>query len=70
MPKGMKAMGALAGTATPIAGLMVMYGFNSPLKVTMAASLCAVSRLTIGYIGSLIFKNFKIKSVAEVRGTV
>ncbi|OQY42418.1 MAG: transcriptional regulator [Fusobacteriia bacterium 4572_74] len=59
-----------AGTATPIAGLMVMYGFNSPLKVTMAASLCAVSGLTIGYIGSLIFKNFKIKSVAEVRGTV
>ena len=56
------------GTATPIAGLMVMYGFNDAKTVTLVAVLCAVAGLASGYIGSKIFKNYKIKSVAEVRG--
>lgn len=56
------------GTATPIAGLMVMYGFNDPLTVTIAAVLCAACGITAGYIGSLIFKKFKIRTAAEIRG--
>ncbi|MCM3290183.1 PTS sugar transporter subunit IIC [Paenibacillus sp. MER 180] len=58
------------GTATPIAGLMVMYGFNDPLTVTIAAALCALCGITAGLIGSRIFKNYKIRTVGEIRGTV
>ncbi|MBN8250125.1 PTS sugar transporter subunit IIC [Priestia flexa] len=54
------------GTATPIAGLAVMYGFNDPIKVTICAALCAVGGAVIGYIGSIVFKNFNIKTVAEL----
>lgn len=57
------------GTATPIAGLMVMYGFNDALTVTIAAALCALCGITAGLIGSRIFKNYKIRTVAEIRGT-
>lgn len=63
MPKGMKAMGALAG-----ATLVALALGSSPVYAILIG--CAVSGLTIGYIGSFIFKNFKIKSVLEVRGTV
>lgn len=56
------------GTATPIAGLMVMYGFNNPLVVTKVALMCAVAGGVSGYIGSLLFKNYKIKTVDEIRG--
>ena len=54
------------GTATPIAGLAVMYGFNDPLKVTITAALCALVGAIIGYIGSIIFRNFKIRKVAQL----
>ena len=56
------------GTATPIAGLMVMYGFNNPLVVTKVALMCACTGLISGFVGSLIFKNYKIKTVEEIRG--
>jgi fructose-specific phosphotransferase system IIC component len=55
------------GTATPIAGLAVMYGFNDPLKVTIIALSCAVIGVISGFIGSLIFKNFKIKTVDQLK---
>lgn len=55
------------GTATPIAGLMVMYGFNDPLKVTQVALMCAAAGLISGYVGWLIFKNYKIKTIADIR---
>lgn len=55
------------GTATPIAGLMVMYGFNNALLVTKVAIMCALAGLFAGYIGSIIFKNYKIKTVQEIR---
>src|SRR5690606_27124060 len=51
------------GTATPIAGLAVMYGFNDPMKVTIVAASCAVVGALCGYLGSLVFKNYKIKTV-------
>lgn len=56
------------GTATPIAGLAVMYGFNDPIKVTIIAALCALVGAISGYIGSIIFKNFKIRKVDQSNG--
>ncbi|WP_210364176.1 PTS sugar transporter subunit IIC [Bacillus sp. REN3] len=55
------------GTATPIAGLAVMYGFNDPVKVTIIALSCAATGLISGFIGSLIFKNYKIKTVDQLK---
>ncbi len=55
-----------AGTATPIAGLAVMFGFNDPMKVTICAVLCALAGALAGFIGSVVFKNFKIKTVDDV----
>jgi fructose-specific phosphotransferase system IIC component len=55
------------GTATPIAGLAVMYGFNDPMKVTIVALSCAAVGLLSGFLGSLIFKNFKIKTVDQLK---
>jgi len=54
------------GTATPIAGLAVMYGFNDPLKVTLVALSCATVGAISGFLGSLIFKNYKIKTVEQL----
>lgn len=54
------------GTATPIAGFAVMYGFNDPIKVTIVASLCAAFSILWGFIGSYIFKNFPIRRVGEL----
>lgn len=56
------------GTATPIAGLMVMYGFNDAMTVTKVALMCAGSGILAGFLGSIIFKNYKIKTVDEIRG--
>ena len=56
------------GTATPIAGLMVMYGFNDAMTVTKVAVMCAASGIFAGFLGSMIFKNYKIKTVDEIRG--
>lgn len=54
------------GTATPIAGLAVMYGFNDPLKVTLVALSCAAVGALCGFLGSIIFKNYRIKTVSEL----
>ena len=56
------------GTATPIAGLMVMYGFNHPMVVTKVALMCAASGIFAGWLGSVIFKNYKIKTIYDIRG--
>jgi fructose-specific phosphotransferase system IIC component len=55
------------GTATPIAGLAVMYGFNDPLKVTLVALACATVGALSGFLGSIIFKNYKIKTVDQLK---
>jgi fructose-specific phosphotransferase system IIC component len=55
------------GTATPIAGLAVMYGFNDPVKVTITAGICAVVGATVGFLGSIVFKNYKIRTVSQIR---
>ncbi|GAB3062128.1 PTS sugar transporter subunit IIC [Virgibacillus ainsalahensis] len=54
------------GTATPIAGFAVMYGFNDPIKVTIVAGLCAGFSALWGFIGSIIFKNYKIRRVDQL----
>ncbi|MGA8941106.1 MAG: PTS sugar transporter subunit IIC [Thermoactinomyces sp.] len=58
------------GTATPFAGLAVMYGFNDPLEVTITALLCAAVSALCGYLGSIIFKNFKIKKAKHLTDQV
>ncbi|WP_121609963.1 PTS sugar transporter subunit IIC [Mesobacillus foraminis] len=55
-----------SGTATPIAGLAVMYGFNDPLKVTIVALACAAVGALCGLLGSTIFKNYKIRTLEEL----
>ncbi|UHA74872.1 PTS sugar transporter subunit IIC [Paenibacillus sp. 481] len=57
------------GTATPIAGLMVMYGYNDALTVTICALICAVVGAIIGWLGSIVFRNYPIRTVADIRGT-
>lgn len=54
------------GTATPIAGFAVMYGFNDPFKVTIVALSCAVCGILWGLAGSYIFRNYKIRRVADL----
>ena len=55
------------GTATPIAGLMVMFGFNNALTVVLVASLCATGSAICGYIGSIVFKNYPIITKDELQ---
>jgi len=56
------------GTATPIAGFAVMFAYNDPVKVLIAAAGCIVVSVIGGFIGHAIFKNTKIKTAAEIRG--
>lgn len=55
------------GTAAPIAGLIVMYGFNDPLTVTIAALLCALIGAGIGLLGSYLFRGYPICTIKEIR---
>ena len=55
------------GTATPIAGLMVMFGFNNALTVIIVALLCAIGSAVCGYLGSIVFKNYPIITKDELQ---
>lgn len=57
------------GTATPIAGFAVMFAYNPPMQVLIAAAGCITVSVLSGFIGYFIFKNHKIKTAAEIRGT-
>ncbi len=57
------------GTATPIAGFAVMFAYNPPMQVLIAAAGCIAVSVLSGFIGYFIFKNHKIKTAAEIRGT-
>ncbi|WP_434799417.1 PTS sugar transporter subunit IIC [Terrisporobacter vanillatitrophus] len=57
------------GTATPIAGFAVMFAYNSPMQVLIAAAGCIVVSVAAGFIGYAMFKNYKITTADVVRGT-
>lgn len=57
------------GTATPIAGFAVMFAYNPPVKVLIAASGCILVSVLGGFIGYYIFKNFKIHTADEIRNS-
>ena len=46
------------GTASPIPGLLVLFGFNDVVKVTIAAVLCGIVTTIVGYIGSILFRKY------------
>ena len=48
------------GTATPIAGFLVMFGFNSPMKVIIYGVVMAIVGGLAGFLGSLAFKNIQL----------
>lgn len=56
------------GTATPIAGFAVMFAYNPPMQVLMAAGGCIAVSVLAGFIGYFLFKNSKIKTAAQIRG--
>lgn len=57
------------GTATPIAGLAVMFAYNPAIQVIIAAAGCALVSIAAGFVGHAIFKNYKITTADVVRGT-
>ncbi|MBU3103490.1 PTS sugar transporter subunit IIC [Clostridium gasigenes] len=56
------------GTATPIAGFAVMFAYNPAPKVLITALGCIIVSVFSGYLGSIMFKNYKIRTAAEIRG--
>ena len=56
------------GLATQIAGFAVSVAENG-MRGFIAAMACAVVSIISGYIGYAIFKNYKITTAADVRGT-
>lgn len=56
------------GTATPIAGLAIMFAYNPANKVIIAAIGCIIVSVLSGFIGYSIFKNYKIVTADEIRG--
>ncbi|MGX7348383.1 PTS sugar transporter subunit IIC [Aerococcus vaginalis] len=56
-----------SSTATPFAGLAVMFAYNPAIKVIIAAVGCVIIAVTVGWVFSLIFKNSKIVTAAELR---
>ena len=57
------------GLATQIAGFAVSVAENG-MKGLIAAIACAVVSIIAGYIGYFMFKNYKITTAADVRGTL
>ena len=55
------------GTATPIAGFAVMFAYNPPVQVLIAAAGCILVSVLSGYVGYQIFKNTKIRKADELR---
>lgn len=56
------------GTATPIAGFAVMFAYNKPVQVLIAAAGCIVASIAAAFIGHAIFKNYKIMTADQIRG--
>ena len=54
------------GTATPLAGFLVMFGFNNPTTILIYGAILGVIGLIVGYGASLIFKNYPIITKHEL----
>ena len=48
------------GTATPIAGFLVMFGFNHPMTIVIYGVVMAIVGALAGYLGSIVFKNIRL----------
>ncbi|MFD2830911.1 PTS sugar transporter subunit IIC [Corticicoccus populi] len=48
------------GTAAPVPGLLVMFGYNPAGQILMYAAICALVCLAVGIIGSIVFRNFPV----------
>ena len=55
------------GTATPIAGFAVMFAYNPMVKVLITAVGCIILSLLAGYLGGVVFKNFKVITKQELQ---
>ncbi|MEG0267738.1 MAG: hypothetical protein RR649_03070, partial [Carnobacterium sp.] len=55
------------GSASPLAGFAVMFAYNPAGKVLIAALACMVVSTLSGFLGSYIFRNFKIKTADQIR---
>lgn len=52
------------GTASPIPGLLAPFAFNKPLTVVCALFFAALGGALAGFVGSLVFKNYKGKNLS------
>lgn len=55
------------GTATPIAGFLVMFGFNNWTTVVLYGVIMAIVGLVWGFLGSIIFKKYPIVTKSEMQ---
>lgn len=60
------------GTATPIAGFLVMFGFNHPTTIVIYGVVMALVGALVGYLGSIVFKKYPIVTKQDMinRGAV
>ncbi|HFK5838813.1 TPA: PTS sugar transporter subunit IIC [Streptococcus pyogenes] len=63
----MKLVNDTPGTATPIAGLAVMFAYNPVAKVLITALGCIIISLIVGYIGGSVFKNYRLVTKQELQ---
>ncbi|TGU11716.1 PTS sugar transporter subunit IIC, partial [Mesorhizobium sp. M2D.F.Ca.ET.153.01.1.1] len=54
------------GTATPLAGFLVMFGFNNPIKIIIYGAIVGIIGLIVGYVCSVWFKNYPVVSKEEI----
>lgn len=50
------------GTASPIPGLLAPFAFNKPVPVLLALLFAAIGGALAGFVGSIVFKNYKSKT--------
>src|SRR5699024_3053071 len=54
------------GTATPLAGFLVMFGFNNPIKIIIYGAIVGIIGLIVGYVCAIWFKNFPCVLTVEI----
>lgn len=55
------------GTATPIAGFLVMFGFNDWYIVILYGVIMGIIGLIWGFLGSMIFKNYPVVTKQDMK---